>query len=264
MDLKIKDKVAFITGSSSGIGYATAKVLLNEGVKVYINGKDKKKLSESTKKLKESLPKSEVYGVHGDFLQENQVDELISKLPEIDILINNVGIYKSQSFFKTKFDDWMDPFQVNFMSGVRLSKHILPSMLSKNWGRIIFISSECAYLVPEDMIPYSVTKAAMHALSKGLANLTKGSGVTVNTIVPGSTLSEGAEDFLTSLSKKDNIPVEEVKKRFFENVRTSSLINRFANMNEVATTIAYLSSPLSSATNGSVIKVEGGSTSGLI
>ncbi len=264
MDLKIKYKVAFITGSSSGIGYATAKVLLNEGVKVYINGKDKKKLSESTKKLKESLPGSKVYGVHGDFLQENQVDELISKLPEIDILINNVGIYKSQSFFKTKFDDWMDPFQVNFMSGVKLSKHILPSMLSKNWGRIIFISSECAYLVPEDMIPYSVTKASMHALSKGLANLTKGSGVTVNTIVPGSTLSEGAEDFLTSLSKKDNIPVEEVKKRFFENVRTSSLINRFANMNEVATTIAYLSSPLSSATNGSVIKVEGGSTSGLI
>jgi len=263
MDLKIRDKVVFITGSSSGIGYATAKVLLSEGVHVYINGKDKKKLSQSTEKLKKLFPESKVHGIPGDFSLDNQVDQLITKLPDIDILINNVGIYKSQSFFKTKIDDWMDPFKVNFMSGVKLSKHILPSMLSKNWGRIIFISSECAYLVPEDMIPYSITKASIHALSKGLANLTKGSGVTVNTIVPGSTLSEGAEDFLTSLSKKDNISIEEVKKRFFKNVRTSSLISRFANMDEVATTIAYLSSPLSSATNGSVIKVDGGSTSGI-
>lgn len=263
MDLKIKNKVAFISGSSSGIGYATAKVLLNEGAKVYINGKNKKKLDDSTEKLKKLFPKSEIFSVCGDFLQENQVDEIIKKLPDIDILINNVGIYKSQSFFETKFNDWMDPFTVNFMSGVKLSKNILPAMLSKNWGRIIFISSECAYLVPEDMIPYSVTKASMHALSKGLANLTKGTGVTVNVIVPGSTLSEGAEEFLTSLSKKDKISLEEVKKRFFKNVRPSSLISRFANMEEVATTIAYFSSPLSSATNGSIIKVEGGSTSGL-
>ena len=263
MDLKIRDKVVFITGSSSGIGYATAKVLLSEGAHVYINGRDKKKLSQSTEKLKKLFPESKVQEIPGDFSLSNQVDQLIAKLPDIDILINNVGIYKSQSFFKTKTKDWIDPFKVNFMSGVKLSKHILPSMLSKNWGRIIFISSECAYLVPEDMIPYSITKASIHALSKGLANLTKGSGVTVNTIVPGSTLSEGAEDFLTSLSKKDNISIEEVKKRFFKNVRTSSLISRFANMDEVATTIAYLSSPLSSATNGSVIKVDGGSTSGI-
>ena len=263
MDLKIKGKVAFITGSSSGIGYATAKVLLNEGASVYLNGRDKKKLSGATETLQKSFPKAKVHGIVGDFSQNNQIDALIKKLPDIDILVNNVGIYKSQSFFKTEIEDWTNPFQVNLISGARLSKHIIPSMLSKNWGRIVFISSECAYLVPEDMIPYSVTKASIQALSRGLANLTKGSGVTVNTVVPGSTLSEGAEDFLSSLSQEENISVEEVKKRFFKNVRTSSLISRFANMEEVATTIAYLCSPLSSATNGSVIKVDGGTTGGI-
>lgn len=264
MDLKLKNKTAFITGSTAGIGFATAKVLLQEGATVIINGRTKKGINDAIDKLKKEMPKAIVTGISADFSNKKEIDFLIKELPPVDILINNVGAYKSVSFFDTSDEDWYRLFEINVMSGVRLSRYVLPKMLEKNWGRILFISSECATLVPADLIAYSMTKTALLPISRGLAQLTKGTGVTVNTVLPGSTLSEGAEQFLSGVAAKENKTKAEVEKDFFTEVRTSSLLQRFAQVEEVANTIAYLASPLSSATNGAAIKVEGGSMGGII
>jgi NAD(P)-dependent dehydrogenase (short-subunit alcohol dehydrogenase family) len=181
----------------------------------------------------------------------------------VDILINNVGIFTSQSFSETSDEDWYKLFEVNVMSGVRLSRQLLPAMLKKGWGRVIFISSECAQLVPEDLIAYSTAKAALHSISRGLAQLTNGTQVTVNTVMPGSTLSEGAIRFLKEQSEKQHISEETVAKEFFSKVRTSSLLARFTSTDEIAQMVTFLSSPLSSATNGAVLKADGGSVSGI-
>lgn len=264
MNLELQGKRAFITGSSAGIGFATAKSLVREGAAIVLNGRTEEKLNEAVEKLQQEFPEAAISGLVADFGQLHAVEELLDKLPEIDILINNVGIYTSQSFFETPEEDWYRQFEVNVMSGVRLSKKLLPKMLSKNWGRILFISSECATLVPVDMIPYSMTKAAILSVSRGLAQLTKGTGVTVNTVVPGSTLSEGAVQFLENVAQKEGKTKAQVEHAFFTEVRTSSLLQRFAKVDEVANTITYLASPLSSATNGAAIKVDGGSMGGII
>ncbi len=264
MDLKLQGKTAFITGSTAGIGFATAQALAKEGVNVVLNGRTKKKLDEAVQKLQQEFPETSISGLVADFGKLNEVAELLNELPGIDILINNVGIYFPGSFFKTDDEDWYNQFEVNVMSGVRLSKQLLPKMLDTNWGRILFISSECATLVPPDMIAYSMTKAAILAVSRGLAQLTKGSGVTVNTVIPGSTLSEGADRFLEQVAENDNKTKSQVEEEFFSKVRTSSLLQRFARVEEVGNTIAYLASPLSSATNGSAIKVDGGSMGGIL
>lgn len=264
MDLKLHGKTAFITGSTAGIGFATAKALAKEGTDLILNGRSSEKLQNSIDRLKQEFPEVSISGIAADFSKRNEVEELLDKLPEIDILINNVGIYSSASFFDTPDKEWYNQFEVNVMSGVRLSKTILPKMLSKNWGRILFVSSECAILVPVDMIPYSMTKTAILSVSRGLAQLTKGTGVTVNTIVPGSTLSEGAERFLEFAAQKEGKTKAQVEEKFFTEVRTSSLLQRFAKVEEVANTITYLVSPLSSATNGAAIKVDGGSMGGIV
>tara|TARA_B100001057_G_scaffold269879_1_gene270041 strand:- start:1395 stop:2189 length:795 start_codon:yes stop_codon:yes gene_type:complete len=264
MDLNLKGKTALITGSTSGIGFATAKILLKEGVTVYINGRNHSSVENAVSHLKSEVSSAEVFGIVADFFQFNQVENLLEELIEIDILINNVGIYTSKSFFDTPIETWKDQFQVNLMSSVSLSKYYLKGMLDRNWGRILFISSECAYLVPPDMISYSATKASMHAVSRGLAHITRGTQVTSNVVVPGSTLTKGAKTFLADKAKEYNTSLEAVEKDFFNNDRTSSLLKRFASTDEVATTIAYLCSPLSSATNGSVIKVDGGSSGGIL
>lgn len=264
MNLKLQGKTVFITGSTAGIGFATARTLAREGATIILNGRTKEKLKEAAQKLQQEFPKVSILSLAADFGKLNEVEDLLGKLPEIDILINNVGIYSSGSFFETADEDWYRQFEVNVMSGVRLSKKLLPKMLSKDWGRILFVSSECATLVPPDMIPYSMTKIAMHAISRGLAHLTKGTGVTVNTIVPGSTLSEGAEQFLENAALKEGKTKAQVEEAFFTEVRTSSLLQRFAKVEEVANTITYLVSPLSSATNGASIMVDGGSTGGII
>ena len=214
--------------------------------------------------MKSEVSSAEVYGIVADFFQLNQVENLLEELIEIDILINNVGVYTSKSFFDTPIETWKDQFQVNLMSSVSLSKHYLKGMLDRNWGRILFISSECAYLVPPDMISYSATKASMHAVSRGLAHITRGTQVTSNVVVPGSTLTKGAKTFLADKAKEYDTSPEAVEKDFFNNDRISSLLKRFASTDEVATTIVYLCSPLSSATNGSVIKVDGGSSGGIL
>ncbi len=263
MNLELHGKKAFITGSTAGIGFATARSLAREGTAIILNGRSEVTLKKAIQKLQEEFPEVPITGFAADFGKADEVDRLLGQLPQLDILINNVGIYTSGSFFESADVDWFRQFEVNVMSGVRLSKNILPKLLAKNWGRIIFVSSECASLVPVDMIPYSMTKAALHAVSRGLAQLTKDTGVTVNTIVPGSTLSEGAAIFLQNAAQKEGKTTAEVEEAFFTEVRTSSLLQRFAKVEEVSNTITYLASPLSAATNGAAIKVDGGSVGGI-
>lgn len=264
MDLQLNNKRAFITGSTGGIGLAIAKVLASEGAEVIINGRTQDRINQALTRLKMEVHGAKLSGIPADFADSASVESLLAKLGSVDILINNVGIFTSQSFADTSDADWYRMFEVNVMSGVRLSRAVLPGMLERNWGRILFVSSECALLVPEDLIAYSTTKAALLAVSRGLAQTTKGSAITVNSVLPGSTLSEGAERFLKTVAENEQISEKEVAENFFKNVRTSSLIQRFTSTEEIANTIAYLCSPLSSATNGAAIKLEGGSVSGIL
>ncbi len=264
MNLHLTNKSVLITGSTSGIGFATAKLFINEGASVIINGRSQKNIDKAIGLILDEFPDANISGVVADFLDKNSISNLIDSIKQVDILINNVGIYKSQSFQETTDTDWTDMLEVNVMSGVRLSRAFLPQMIEKNWGRILFISSECAALVPEDLIAYSTTKAALLSLSRGLAQTTRGTNVTVNAVLPGSTLSEGAENFLQEQSEKTNLSKKEVTDNFFKNVRTSSLLERFISTEELANTIVYLASPLSAATNGAAIKVDGGSIPGII
>ena len=221
-------------------------------------------VQEVVRQLKADFPDASVNGIAADFADPAAVQSLIQQLPDIDILINNVGIYSSQSFFETEDAEWHRQFEVNVMSGVRLARHFLPKMLDQNWGRVLFISSECATLVPEDLITYSTTKAALLAISRGLAQLTKGTAVTVNAVLPGSTMTAGAKEFLTNLAQTENKSVAQAEADFFSQIRTSSLLQRFAEEEEIANSIVYFASPLAAATNGASIKLEGGSTGGIL
>ncbi len=258
MDLKLEGKTAFISGSTSGIGYAIANRLLTEGARVIINGRTRESVDKAVEELKLSTKKTNVSGVPADFSKVEEVNQLIEAIPDLDILINNAGIFEPISFVDIPDQDWFRLFEVNVMSGIRLSRHYFPKMLEKNWGRIIFISSESAVFIPEEMIHYGMTKTAQIAVSRGLAELTKGTGLTVNTILPGPTKSKGAGVFIGEMSKKENISPEEVEKNFFKNMRPTSLLQRFASVEEVADTVVYYASPLASATNGAAIRVEGG------
>tara|TARA_B100001057_G_scaffold148207_1_gene148156 strand:+ start:455 stop:1240 length:786 start_codon:yes stop_codon:yes gene_type:complete len=261
MDLHLKGKKVFISGSTKGIGFETARLFLEEGATVIINGRTKKSVESALS----SLNSDNVSGLVADFLKDSQVKTLIDHIPnDIDILVNNVGIFRGKEFKDETVDDWNDHFKVNLMSGVQLSKHFLPEMIKRNWGRIIFISSECATLVPSDLLSYSVSKASINIFSSGLAKLTKGTNVTINTVIPGSTLSEGSIKFLEETAIRENKTVEEVEKNFFKDVRSSSLLGRFARVEEVASTIVYLCSTAASATNGASVRVDGGSMGSII
>jgi len=264
MDLKLENKTAFITGSTAGIGYAIGRRLADEGVHVFLNGRTESSVRTAVETMKKELTHAKVSGRVADFSHPEQVNRLIGKLPEIDILVNNVGIYEAKGFEETEDADWKSMFEVNLMSGVRLSRALLPAMKQRNWGRILFISSECASLVPEDLIAYSCTKAAMLALSRGLAQTTAGSGVTVNSLLPGSTLTEGAEKFLDDQAASQGLSANEVSDNFFKEVRTTSILGRFLDPREVANTAVYLCSPLSSGTNGAAIHIDGGSIPGIM
>ena len=258
MDLKLKDKIAFISGSTAGIGFAIAKRLLDEGARVIINGRTKETVDKSVQELKTSVPGSGISGIPADFSKVEEVNQLLKDLPEVDILINNAGIFEPLPFAEIPDEDWFRLFEVNVMSGIRLSRQYFPMMLKKNWGRVIFISSESAVFIPDEMIHYGMTKTAQIAISRGLAELTKGTQVTVNTILPGPTKSKGSKAFIQDLSKAGNISENEVEQNFFKNNRPTSLLRRFASVEEIADTVAYFVSPLASATNGAAIRVEGG------
>ena len=258
MDLKLEDKVVLVSGSTAGIGFAIAQRFLQEGAQVIINGRTKEGVDKAVEELKSTGYGSKISGIAADFSKSEDVNNLIEALPEVDILINNAGIFEPKPFIEIPDEDWFRFFEVNVMSGIRLSRHYFPKMLAKNWGRIIFISSESAVFIPDEMIHYGMTKTAQIAVSRGLAELTKGTQVTVNSILPGPTKSKGVGVFLEDLSKAGNKSIDEVEEDFFENMRPTSLLQRFASVQEIADTTVYFSSPLASATNGASIRVEGG------
>jgi len=258
MDLQLKGKVAFVSGSTKGIGFAIATQLLQEGAVVVINGRIKEVVDAAVQKLKALVPNAEVSGLAADFAKADEVNELLTQLPEIDILINNAGIFEPKEFVDITDEEWLRYFEVNVLSGIRLSRYLFPKMLTKNWGRIIFITSESAVNIPEEMIHYGTTKTAIHAVSRGLSELTKGSDVTVNTVMPGPTSSEGVVDFVKQLASEKGISVEQAEEEFFKTMRPTSLIQRFSDVTEIANMVTYISSPLASSTNGSSLRVDGG------
>jgi NAD(P)-dependent dehydrogenase (short-subunit alcohol dehydrogenase family) len=258
MDLQLRNKTAFVSGSTAGIGFAIAQSLLQEGAKVIINGRSEEGVATAVKELQQQVKGADVSGLAADFSKAEEVSTLIAQLPDIDILINNAGIFEPKPFEEIPDEDWFRFFEVNVMSGIRLSRNIFPKMLAKNWGRIIFISSESAVFIPDEMIHYGMTKTAQLAVSRGLAELSKGSGVTVNAVLPGPTKSKGVGTFIEDLAKAGNISTEEVETDFFKNLRPTSLLQRFASVEEIANIVTYYVSPLASATNGAAIRAEGG------
>ena len=220
MDLQLHDKTAFISGSTAGIGYAIAALLLKEGATVIINGRAQESVDKAITQLRANSDKTKLSGIAADFAKRDEVESLINQLPDIDILVNNVGIFEPKPFEEIPDEDWFRFFDVNVMSGIRLSRHAFPKMLAKNWGRIIFISSESAIFIPDEMIHYGMTKTAQLAISRGLAELTKGTNVTVNAVLPGPTKSRGSSEFINDLARQQNSSFEAMEKQFFQNMRT--------------------------------------------
>jgi NAD(P)-dependent dehydrogenase (short-subunit alcohol dehydrogenase family) len=258
MDLKLRNKIALVTGSTAGIGLAIAKSLANEGARVYVNGRTQERVDAAVAAIRKSFPDEQADGVVADFADAAGAEAVIAKLPSVDVLVNNVGIFEPKPFTEIPDEDWYRFFEINVMSGVRLSRHYLAGMLQKNWGRILFISSESAVQIPVEMVHYGMTKTAQVALARGIAESVAGTGVTVNSILPGPTESEGVGGFVEAMAKQQNKPKEQVEKEFFEHARPSSLLKRFATVEEVAAMVTYAASELSSATNGAALRVDGG------
>jgi NAD(P)-dependent dehydrogenase (short-subunit alcohol dehydrogenase family) len=258
MDLKIKNKTALVTGSTAGIGYAIAKALANEDATVIVNGRKTERVNHAVENLKKETGNVNITGIAADFADKLQIAQLISKLPEVDILINNVGIFEPKAFNDITDEDWFKFYEVNVLSGIRLSRAYFDQMIAKNWGRIIFISSESGIQIPEEMIHYGMTKTAQIAVARGLAELTKGTNVTVNTVLPGPTLSEGVGGFIENLANGKGITTDEVEKDFFQTMRPTSLLRRFIEPDEIASLVTYLASDLSIATNGATVRADGG------
>lgn len=258
MDLKLTNKIALVSGSTGGIGLAIATALAQEGASVIVNGRSQQRVSAAVEQIKKTTADAKLQGVVADLSTQAGADELFQQAPEVDILVNNLGMYEAKPFADISDEDWVKILEVNVLSGVRLSRHYLPLMLKKDWGRIIFISSESGVNIPVEMIHYGVTKTAQLALARGLAETTVGSGVTVNSILPGPTRSEGVENFIQDLAKSQSVDTSQVEQEFFQNVRPSSLLKRFATTEEVAALVTFVASPLSSATNGAALRVDGG------
>jgi NAD(P)-dependent dehydrogenase (short-subunit alcohol dehydrogenase family) len=256
MDLRLNNKTALVSGSTKGIGKAIALSLLKESAHVIVHGSS----NDSIEQVKDEFTSyDKVTFKAADFTNTDAIDEFVQSLPEIDILINNLGIFEGKEFADITDDDWMSFFEVNVMSGVRLSRALFPKMLEKNDnGRVIFISSESALNIPEGMIHYGMTKTAQLAISRGLAKLTKGTTVTVNSILPGPTYSDGVQDMLDDMSDQDSHDKEKMETQFFNEQRPSSLLQRFEKPEEIAHFVTFIASPLSSATNGASLRAEGG------
>ncbi|HEX4343073.1 MAG TPA: SDR family oxidoreductase [Verrucomicrobiae bacterium] len=259
MDLQLENKTALVTGSTKGIGFAIAKLLADEGATVIVNGRSKDSTHEAARKIG-----GRARGVAGDVSTAAGCAELVRHAPDVDILVNNAGIFEPKPFTEIPDADWERFYQVNVMSGVRLTRAYLPQMLKRNWGRVIFMSSESGVQIPEEMIHYGMTKAAELALVNGISQLTKKTGVTVNAVLPGPTASEGVTDFVNQLASSAKQTPEEFEKEFFRSVRPSSLLQRFASVEEVANLVVYLCSPLASATNGAAMRVDGGVVRGTV
>jgi NAD(P)-dependent dehydrogenase (short-subunit alcohol dehydrogenase family) len=256
MELQITNKLALVSGSTKGIGLAIATGLAREGAKVIINGRTEKSVADAVKKIRKAVPEAKLEKFAGDLSDAATAEELAIEFPDVEILVNNLGIFEPKPFEKIPDDDWRRFFEVNVLSGVRLSRLFLPGMKERNWGRIVFISSESGIQIPAEMIHYGMTKTAQLAVSRGIAETCAGTGVTCNAVLPGPTRSDGVDEFVKQLS--GGKPFEEFEKEFFQNIRASSLIKRFATPEEVAHLVVYVCSPLSSATNGAALRVDGG------
>lgn len=257
MDLKLKGKLALVSGSTAGIGLAIAGLLAHEGARVIINGRTQPAVDKAVASV-QAGGGGEAIGFAGDLSQAAVAEDLARKHPGVEILVNNLGIYEIKPFLQISDADWQRFFNVNVLSGARLARLYLPAMLKANWGRIIFISSESGVQIPVEMVHYGMTKTAMLAVSRGLAETVAGTGVTVNAVLPGPTRSRGVGSYMEALAKARGATIEAMEKEFISKVRPSSLIRRMATVEEVAAMVAYIASPLASATTGATLRVDGG------
>jgi NAD(P)-dependent dehydrogenase (short-subunit alcohol dehydrogenase family) len=258
MDMQLTHKKVLVTGSTAGIGFAIASLLAEEGASVVVNGRSPRRVEQAVERLRTERKNAQVTGIPADLGTKEGVDLLTSKVPAVDILVNNLGIFEPKPFAEITDEDWLRFFEVNVLSGARLSRFYLPQMLQKNWGRMVFISSESGVNIPVEMVHYGVTKTAQIALARGLAEGTAGTGVTVNSVLPGPTRSEGVDQFVEDLAKGQSTDAARVEAEFFRTARPSSLLKRFATPEEVAAMVVYVCSPRSSATNGAALRVDGG------
>ncbi len=257
MDLGLTGKLALVTGSTAGIGYAIAEGLVREGARVVVNGRSRESVDAIASKLNAISPESAV-GFPGDLSTAAAADEVARRFPSVEILVNNLGIFEPKTFEEITDAEWERFFQVNVLSGIRLARLFLPGMKRRNWGRIIFISSESGVQIPPEMIHYGMTKTAQLAVSRGMAEALAGTGITVNCVLPGPTRSRGVGDFVEAMAKREGKTFEQFEPEFFKKVRPTSLIKRFAKPEEVASLVVYVASPLSSATTGAALRVDGG------
>jgi len=256
MNLELINKTALISGSTKGIGFAIASQLAAEGARVIVNGRSEKTVNSALQQIRTAVPEAKVEGFAGDLASTTATEELIELFPAVDILVNNLGVYEPKPFDRISDEDWRRFFEVNVLSGVRLSRAYLPGMKERNWGRIVFVSSESAINTPAEMIHYGMTKTAQLAVSRGLAQYCGGTGITVNSILPGPTHSAGVEDFVKQLGGGQSF--EAFEKEFFRSVRPSSLLRRFETPDEVARLVTFVCSPVASAINGAALRVDGG------
>lgn len=258
MDLQLNDKLALVTGSTAGIGFAIAKGLAAEGARVVVNGRTPERVEAALAAIRAEIPSAILEPLALDLSKVESAEETIRRYPDLDILVNNLGVYQLKPFEEITDADWGSIIETNFMSGVRLSRHYLPRMKAAGGGRILFISSESAVNIPTEMIHYGVTKTMQVALARGLADTTAGTGVTVNSILAGPTNSEGVEKFIAEIAESQKTTPAEIEKNFFRTARPGSLLQRFATTGEVAALVVYMAGALSSATNGAALRVEGG------
>jgi NAD(P)-dependent dehydrogenase (short-subunit alcohol dehydrogenase family) len=258
MDLQLKGKKALVTGSTAGIGFAIAKGLAAEGATVVVNGRTDKRVQDALREIRSAYPSANLSGVAADVSGAAGCARLIAAVSDVEILVNNMGIFEPKAFEEIPDADWQRMFEANVMSGVRFSRHYLAGMRSRNWGRIIFISSESGVQIPAEMVHYGMSKTAQIAVARGIAETVAGTGITVNSVLPGPTRSEGVETYLARLGAKEGVDATTIEKEFFKSVRPTSLLKRFATSEEVANAVVYLCSPLASATSGAAVRVEGG------
>ena len=257
MDLQLTNKLALVSGSTAGIGFAIAAALAAEGARVIVNGRTQPGVDIALAALRKSTGKDAI-GFAGDLSQAAVAEALVAQHPGIQILVNNLGIFEPKPFEQIPDDDWRRFFDVNVLSGARLARLVLPAMRRENWGRIIFISSESALHIPAEMVHYGMTKAAQIAVARGIAETVAGTGITVNSVLPGPTRSRGVGDFVEALAREQQKPAAQVEKEFFDHVRPSSLIKRFSSIEEVAAMVVYVASPRASSTTGAALRVDGG------